>query len=388
VSAATRHPPFWRYFGLGAAVVLVAAIATFLMEDSWFFRHMENSNLDVWLNAKAAAPSGKVFVVSITDEDYKGLFGGSSPLNPQKVEQIIAAIVHSGARLLGVDLDTSGWSPRDVAAVPKGIPIVWAREYSEENSKMENVLGSNDPGVCFGLPAYTPDEDGVIRHYQPVVTLPGGGKEFSFAARLLATCEAKPTESEGGGEEGKLINYLGGSNAFGHLSAGALLTLSAVPSWSESKNPLRGKIVLLGGAFRAARDKFYTPAGRMDGVDIIAHTIESESPGGEVKTPGSVFFFATDLLLGLSLVAGGWLLPRKWALPAMILVVTVAAFLGSWLAFRSFGYFASFVPVLAGVLMHELFEHFVEHHELIKEHRELVHESEELRRELERLKHS
>ena len=388
MSPATHHPPFWRYFGLGAAVVLVAAVATFLMEDSWFFRHMENSNLDTWLNAKASSPSGKVFVVSISEQDYKSLFGGTSPLNPKAVLPIITAIEQSGAKLLGVDLDTSGWSATDVAGVPKDIPIVWARDYSEENSKMEDVLGRDDPGICFGLPAYTPDEDGVIRHYQPLVTLPNGETEFSFATRLLAGCEAKPIKTEGEGEEGKLINYLGGSNAFGHLSAGALLALSKVPGWSESKSPLRDKIVLLGGAFRAARDKFYTPARRMDGVDIIAHTIESESPGGEVKSPGSLFFFMTDVLLGLSLVAGGWLLPRKWALPAMILIVTVAAFFGSWLAFRSFGYFASFVPVLAGVLTHELFEHFVEHHELLKEHKELVHERDELRQELAELKHS
>lgn len=383
MSAATKHPPFGHYFGIGAAVVLVAALATLGMEDSWFFRHMENSNLDIWLHAKAPIPSDRVFIVTITDDDYKVLFGSTSPLKPAKVMEIIDAILDSGASLIGVDLDTSGWSAKAAAAV-QSKPIVWAREYLEgdaQDAGLQKVLGGDGEHVCFGLPAYVPDEDGVIRHYEPVVELPGR-REFSFASRMVAGCDAKPPAAEGSKGEDKLINFLGDPKAFGHLSAGNLLTLSQTDGWKHSANPLQGRMVLLGGAFRAARDKFDTPAGRMDGVDIVAHNIVSELPGGEVKSPGSVFFFSVDIGLGLLLVAGGWLLPRKWALLAMLVVVTVTAFLASWLAFRSFGYFASFVPVLGGVLIHELFEHFVEHHELLKEHHELLRERDELRREL------
>ena len=374
------------------------------MEHTWFFRHMENSNLDVWLGAKAPAASDRVFVVSITDDDYKELFNSTSPLKPQQVQKIIEANAESGACRIGVDLDTSEWSANDVAglaAVTQGKPVIWAREYleddsptgkndehkAENNSHMGKVLGVDGDAVCSGLPAYLPDEDGVIRHYEPMVAMPGDAPKFSFAARMVAGCGPKKPEGRGAGE-GKLINFLGDPKAFGHLSAGALLKLAKTEGWKGTKNPLNGHFVLLGGAFRAARDKFYTPSGRMDGVDIIAHTIVSELHGGEVKSPDSTFFFAVDVALGLCLVAGGWLLPRKWALPAMIAIVTVAAFLASWVAFQSFGYFASFVPVLGGVLTHELFEHFVEHHEILREHKELVRERDELRRELAAVKHS
>jgi CHASE2 domain-containing sensor protein len=365
--------------------VLVAALATLGMEDSWFFRHMENSNLDIWLHAKAPIPSDRVFIVDITDDDYKTLFGSTSPLNPGEVAVIVEAIRDSGASLIGVDLDTSGWSADAAAAARQYKNTVWAREYLEGDGKdagLQNVLGGDRPDVCFGLPAYVPDEDGVIRHYEPVVDLPHEPPEFSFAARIVAGCGAKPPAADSSTGEAKLINFLGDPKAFGHLSAKSLLTLYQTDGWKHSANPLQGRIVLLGGAFRAARDKFDTPAGRMDGVDIVAHDIVSELPDGEVKSPGKRFFFAVDVGLGLLLVAGGWLLPRKWALPAMLVVVTVTALLASWLAFRSFGYFASFVPVLGGVLTHELFEHFLEHHELLKEHQELLRERDELRREL------
>ena len=158
------------------------------------------------------------------------------------------------------------------------------------------------------------------------------------------------------------------------------MALSAVPGWNGN-NPLKGKIVLLGGSFRAARDRFFTPVGRMDGVDILAHTVHTELPGGAVRRPGGAFFFVADLLLGVLLVAGLWMLPRAWALPAIFVGVPLLAFLASWAAFQSVGYFASFVPVLGGVLMHELIEHVLEHRHLLHEREHLLRERDELLRE-------
>jgi hypothetical protein len=100
---------------------------------------------------------------------------------------------------------------------------VWAREYLEgggNDAGLQNVLGGNRTVVCFGLPAYVRDEDGVIRHYEPVVELPGKSPEYSFAARMVAGCGVTPPTAEPGKGEAKLINFLGDPKAFGHLSAG------------------------------------------------------------------------------------------------------------------------------------------------------------------------
>ena len=45
--------------------------------------------------------------------------------------------------------------------------------------------------------------------------------------------------------------------------------------------PLLGKIVLLGGAYRAARDTYPTPMRYMDGVDIIANSVDMNLPGNK-----------------------------------------------------------------------------------------------------------
>lgn len=364
MSRHVKHPPFLRYFGSGALVVLAAALITSSIEGSWLFRHLENANLDTWLLAKSVQVSPDVFVVSITDDDYRGLFQATSPLRPDVVKRIVNAIAAAGPRALGVDLDTSEWDANSAASLPKNVPIVWAREASDDGKSLEKVLGGDGAGVCFGLPAFVPDEDGVIRRYP---------SQSSFAQHLVAACRDQESPAESKGDEGKLINFRGDLGAFDHLSSTALLALADTPQWTMN-NPLKGRIVLLGGSFRAARDKYYTPLGRMDGVDILAHAAQSELPGGAVRSPGGAFFFALDLALGLVLVAGTWLLPRGWSLPAVFLGLPVVAFLASWAAFQSLGYFASFVPVLGGVLIHEVIEHAREYRHLLHENTALQHE--------------
>ena len=384
MSAHAGRPGFLKYFGTGCVVVLAAALITHALEDSWIFRHLENSNLDTWLLAKKPATSKKVFVVTITDDDYKDLFHGASPLNQELVLRIVQAIAAAGPRIIGVDLDTSGWNTA-LVPLPANVPIVWAREFSEDPlpTGLANVLGGSGEGVCFGLPALMPDEDGVIRRYEPLIQSKGGQEEAGFARRTVVGCgDPVAHEKELAREEARLINFIGDRLAFEHLSSTAILALSAVPGWNAS-NPLKGKIVLLGGAFRAARDKFFTPVGRMDGVDILAHTVHSELPGGEVPRPGGGFFFAADLLLGVLLVAGVWLLPRAWALPVIFVAMPLLAFGASWAAFQSVGYFASFVPVLGGVLIHELIEHVLEHRHLLHEREHLIRERDQLLRERE-----
>ena len=44
-------------------------------------------------------------------------------------------------------------------------------------------------------------------------------------------------------------------------------------------------MVLLGGLFHAARDEYTTPLGRMAGVQLMAHAVESELQGGGFRWP-------------------------------------------------------------------------------------------------------
>lgn len=362
---------FLSHLATGSAIVVAAAAITSALHDTSFFRRLENSNLDTWLLAKKPVVSQDIFVVLVTDDDYRNLFHATSPLDQRQLQKIAGAIAKSGARLIGVDFDTSEWDPALTKELPRDVPVVWAREAEESGGglRLEKVLGGDGHGVCFGLPSYVPDDDGVIRAYNSEFEgIPSFGKSAAGGCRSEHEAGVHPHE------HAKTINFLGNRLSFDHLPAGALLALAETAEWRK-QNPLRGKIVLLGGAFKAARDQFPTPVGRMDGVDILAHTIASELPGGEMRHLNKSAFFAMDLVLGLLLVTGTWFLPRAWALLITFLFLPLLAFAASWLAFQSAGYFASFVPVLAGVFIHELIEH-------VREHRELLRECEELKREL------
>lgn len=384
MSGHSEHSSFTRYCIQGVLIVLLAAVATHFLEKTSLFRRLENTNLDTWLLARKPTVSDEVMVVVITEDDYKNLFRATSPLNQDLVQEIVRDIVDSGASVLGVDLDTSRWDPAKAAAL-KDKRIVWAREASEEQTELYPVLGGNGEGVCYGLPAYVPDDDFVIRRYDPVLRDKSGHAFPSIAEKLARGCEeAHPAEPEAAEEEAKLINFLGGRMSFDHLSAAAVRTLSKVDTWKQS-NPLKGKIVILGGSYRAARDRFLTPAGPMDGVDILAHAVQSELADRKLREPGQAFFFILDVALGVILVLGTWFLPRAFAVPVVLTAIPVIAFLVSLVAFQTLGYFASFVPVLGGVLLHHLIEHVQEYRHLEHERDHLIRERDALLRERENI---
>ena len=115
---------------------------------------------------------------------------------------------------------------------------------------------------------------------------------------------------------------------------------------------LRDKYVLMGGTYRAARDRFPTPDGVKDGVEILAHAVESERSGflGEVSPWVG---FLVDLVMALSL----YLLLHKLGLPFYFSLVAGVALgfamslLWSRMLFQSFGVFASFFPAVGGAVM-------------------------------------
>ena len=369
---------FFRHLLSGGAIVLAAAIVTHALHGTWLFRHLENANIDTWLLAKKARVSQNIFVVLVTDDDYRELFHRRSPLDQRTVQQVIAAIAAAHPRAIGIDLDTSEWEAAITPELPSGVPLVWAREASggEGAVHLEKVLGGDGEHTCFGVPSYMPDSDGIIRSYEPDISLTSGRSAPSLARAIATSCREVHTGHEAKERE-KVINFIGDRLAFEQLSSAAVLALSKAPQWLEN-NPMRGRIVLLGGAYKEARDRFPTPVGFLDGVHILAQTVESELPGGGVHETGKCAFFGIDVFLGLSLIAGAYFLPRTWALLVIFLVIPVLALVASWAAFQTVGYFASFVPVLGGVFVHEVIEH-------VREHHELVHECRHLRAELQRM---
>ena len=398
-----RRQKFWRYIAHGLFWMALLNLVELGFEHTSLGRQLVHANLDALFASKNASVSPEIFVVWITDEDYNNpdLFAGVSPLNPDILIRVIKAIVQCAPRALGVDFDTSAWTTgqfdeRDPKS--KDVPIVWARaavqvpagekeagaDEGVSRLRLETALGGAED-ICYGVPAYIPDEDGVVREYRPY--LQSGGNEFfpSLALNLAdvyshgyGACR-KSTRQPVSKDltESKLINYRGGTSAFPHLSARALLKLVESAEW-RANNPLKNKLVLLGGDYRAARDSYMTPVGYLPGVDILANTAQAQLPGNAL-TLGPGWLSAVGYLESLVLLVAFYYLPRNWGVLVTVVTGPIYALVLNWLAFHWGGAFLTFVPCFAGLVIHQVVEQ-------AKEHRKLLKENQRLEREMAKLK--
>ena|ERR1017187_170233 len=368
---------FWRYFGVGLCWMALTSGIHELSERTWLIQRLETANLDALFSGKQWKVSPDVVVVSITDDDYQTVFGGVSPLNAGKLMEVIDAILAGDPKALGVDFDTAAWAgpPAQYA----GKPIVWAREALGETGSltMAKVLGGTEE-VCYGVPAYFPDQDGIVREYKEFIQ--GADRRYypSLEFNLVEVSQRGPQACRGAlpnldrsqSAEAAKVNFRGPKYAFDHLSIGALKTLENLPP--SAAHPLRGKIVLLGGDYRAARDAYATPFSYLDGVDIIANTVDMNLPGNKELRDAPAWVELAGYVQGVLLLAGFYFVSRTWRLLVGLLVVPVYALLVNWLAFQWAGTFVSFVPCFVGIVIHEIVKHEHEYRRLQREHRELL----------------
>jgi CHASE2 domain-containing sensor protein len=394
-------PNFRQYILWGLFWMAVCELIHLGLQQTPFYRQLENANLDALLAASnAPALSGKdakeVFVVVVNDIDFQdpAMFAGVSPLNPKKLAEVVEAVIASGPASIGVDFDTSLWDAsfrKSPVLLRKDIPVVWARaavvaSEGEGPSRKLNIGEFNESdGVCYGVPAYFPDEDGLIREYQQRLRIKSDEFFPSLSFNLTkvtlnhGSCAQStfgPKPPKDAGIEPQLIGYHGGS-PFGHLSAGALLKLAPTPGWVDH-NPLKGKVVLLGGAYREARDYYPTPIGYLPGVDILAHSVRSQLPGGEL-THGPAWNLALGYFEGVLLLVAFYCIPLRWALLVTLLAGPVYGVLVNWMAFHWHGAFLSFVPSFVGLLIFKCVEYAREHRRLHEENNRLTDELEKLR---------
>lgn len=398
-----RRQKFWRYIAHGLFWMALANVINLGFAHTSLGRRMVNANLDALFASRNIAVSPDIIVVWITDEDYNNpaLFAGVSPLKPEVLIRVIKAIVQCDPRAVGIDFDTSAWTPGqfDARAIsPNDVPIVWARAAVEAGApggeahasqdlphlQLNNALGGAED-ICYGAPAYLPDEDDVVRQYRQYI--PGGSGEF-FPSLALNLAEVyrhgagacrKTTRQlpSSDAAESKLINYRGAASAFSHLSVGALLKLVESEDW-RANNPLKQKLVLLGGDYRAARDFYMTPVGNLPGVDILANTAQAQLPGNAL-TLGPGWLDTVGYLESLVLLVAFYYLPHRWGLLVTLLTGPLYALALNWLAFQWGGAFLTFVPSFVGLVVHRIVEEGKQHHKLLQENEKLEQEVKKLR---------
>lgn len=363
--------------------VLLAAILVYLVHDMRPVREMEKANLDSWLRSRSPSWSNAIFIVPITDEDYRDLFNSQSPLRPDIVQRLVGRIIAGGAEIVIVDLDTSTWDPKQAEAWRKKLPlysrVIWARDAdfrSEGISHLDPVLGSSMPenDLCWGVPTGI-EQEAVVREFSTELDTNSQGSAISLAA--VAASMWKDLEMHGDGQcriypavmasdatfpDYQAVNINYSLHKFHMSSAGELLQLGKTEAWlNPGSNAINGKIVVLGGSYKAARDTYNTPVGKMEGIKILAHSIDTLLPAQQLAVASKSQLFFLDLCLGAGLLLLCFPLPRTWALLIYFLAFPILAFIVSYFAFHLLGSFVSFIPVLIAVLVHELLEHYRDH---------------------------
>ncbi len=120
------------------------------------------------------------------------------------------------------------------------------------------------------------------------------------------------------------------------------------PAVQQMRTLLAGRIVLLGGTYKAGRDSYATPVGMVAGVEILGQAVLTALEGPIHEAGRDLIWF--DISLGLALVVLSLRYPRLAAAINIALLLLLIPISG-WL-FRSFAFFLDAIPVQIGVLLH------------------------------------
>ncbi len=248
------HMPF--------AVVLACTVAVLVIPQE-IVAGAEIWALDTLLGHTGSTESQDIYIVSITDEDYRSaLFNSRSPLSAESVKLLLAKVVDlSRPKVIGVDLDTKDdeWAkavdnsiceildgtphflqpesgickprndnselPADVKCaqgvsclMPKGarVSVVWARIPVERKTgssiQVYQLLGGrpgpDDAKEFSGIPRFSLDFDGLVRRYQDDFKLDDGTADGppvqSFAKAIAEKYHRGPVHT---GE--RIFNFTG-----------------------------------------------------------------------------------------------------------------------------------------------------------------------------------
>jgi CHASE2 domain-containing sensor protein len=345
------------------------------------------AGLDTFVRFNAPRYSDDIVVVEITDDDYELLFQSRSPLDADRLAALLAAIHSAHPALIVLDIDTSDDSFRKLASlgVTAWPDLLWARvpKRPPRSEQPENgylpalepvAAGTMIDASRMGVPVFPVDSDGVVRRYrQQLETSAGTLPSLSWNATRRYNIQAKERSGD------IFFNFAGDRYAFPIVQAGQFLGPPDPQAWSRV---LGHKIVMLGGDYAAGRDTYITARGEMAGVELVAHAAQSNLSGGGIGEGSFLVSAAFDIAFGTLLV---FLFFRLHLGPAFFIGLVgllPLALAASWLTFSSLAYWVSFVPLMLGMLIHQLHDYAAEQREelerLRRDHEELL----KLRRQL------
>ncbi len=387
---AQPEPSLWRRLLRSAPLVLGLPLVASIMYWKQFgvIRDLEAFAGDIQIRWRAEYSGPRrpynVSVVRINDSDYDSLFRATSPLHVLELQAVIEAIALGRPRVIGVDIDTSDSTFKELRLSPRAsaIPIVWARNVVElcgcraetgcglrlpispdslrrkyryccEGERGAPVpldyLGGRNTGD-FGLATLPNDPDGFIRRYS---RFDPSSREATFAWRVARAADSTlPEDSTLATREARI--------SFQPFSADAQLTALDVRTTAR-QNPgfdqVEGTVVLLGGDYWAARDIYPTPLGKLAGVDIHGQIVETELQRKRVTSSGVLLLVLLEVSsIALLFIFHFW--PTDMAVRRAVLAIVLLAPAFSWAATRSaFSLVPIFALVLAVIVGYQMWEY-------------------------------
>jgi CHASE2 domain-containing sensor protein len=384
--------------------ICVVAFLMLILEYIGWINGIERYAWDSFVLFKHEGKSKDVVIVDITDDDYDAIFGSTSPLDSSKLLKLIEAIQLGGPTVIAIDVDASGRGVKDI----RWPEAVWSRTARENDSDRSSLALIPDPflGGAFeemrradntvetlprsGICEFRLDEDGLVRRYfrsflvfnpalhsssaEHVDSFPwaivkayveNGGGDAALRGRLSQLTRESSTS-----DHGVILSFAGHKERFRRISATVVLQGAEERYWKEASE-LKGTIVLLGGSYRAAKDKHATPVGNLDGVAMVAHAVDAELCGGGHSALNHGISILVDLGAGLLFLYFTWLLADhrfgRLFTSVLIFAIGVSALCLSYLLFSTWNYWLNFAAVFMGVALHSLWEKAKEARELRRE---------------------
>jgi CHASE2 domain-containing sensor protein len=191
-----------------------------------------------------------------------------------------------------------------------------------------------------------------VRGYQHSYPLKDGGSIDSpgYAAAKIVAGHAPEDPASHAGQ----THYLDFRYRLAPIQASDLLADAASPAW-ENLALFKGQIVVVGGAYRAARDQYATPKGIMDGCAIVAQSVAAEVDGTYISP-------ASRWLTGLLMIAGGLatlavyhFFKFRTAVLVSLALIPVLSIASNFVLFHRFAAWGAMVPLVVAVIIAELY---------------------------------
>jgi len=349
----------------------------------------QRRSLDLLQTIRGKQQPTDVVIVAIDDAAFEKL-GFRQPTPRDYLARVVRGLQRSGAAVVGFDVTFgSPTTEADDRALAKAM-----LDFSDDGVSRVVVAGPLVPGsgplgdpalikaVVQGSPIVPQDADGIVRRVEPLVAeakgkapLPALGLAVAArlagldAERLAAALAAdiplpiplsrpgRPFQTDGAppvrvapGAEWT-INYVGHTPGFFVIPIDEVAKI-ADPNVAFDDTTFRGRVVLIGGTWTGSRDEFWTPHGKMPGVEVHANVIHMLASRHFIQPSNWAWGFAVHAVVVL--VAGIVLLGIGpfWGTIACVAGAALIGVPASYYAFDRGGYAVDFVlPVVATCLM-------------------------------------